>query len=432
MIRCWLRSHLWALAVAGADPFLWLEDVEGKRALAWVQQENARSLQRLTHDARFEDSYAQALAILEDRTRIPYGALRGGFIYNYWQDEQHVRGLWRRTPLASYETATPQWETLLDLDALAKAEGRNWVYKGVDCQPDNGPRCLISLSDGGQDATVVREFDQRSKSFVADGFVLPQAKSDVTWKDADTLLVATDFGAGSLTESGYPYVVKEWRRGQPLAQARELYRGEHQDVAVSPGRLDGDRGERLSVIARARTFFSTDYLAIGAGAPQPMSLPPKVDLQGICQGELLFRIRQDWRSGTQSYKSGSLLSMPLTDATAAQPRIRTVLVPGPRDSIEQVSVSRGAVLVALYSNVVGRLLRLQFEGESWRRTDIALPANGSVGIATADEHSDTAFATYEDFLQPATLYQVAVPTASATPIKSLSAKFDAARFTWSS
>ncbi len=154
-------------------------------------------------------------------------------------------GLWRRTPLDSYQTAAPQWETLLDVDALAKAEGRNWVYKGVDCQPDNGPRCLISLSDGGQDAKVVREFDQHTRSFVADGFTLPEAKSDVSWKDADTLLVATNFGDQSLTESGYPYIVKEWHRGQPLAQAREVYRGEPKDVLVSPGRCGRRSGVNI-------------------------------------------------------------------------------------------------------------------------------------------------------------------------------------------
>ncbi len=419
------------LALAGADPFLWLEDIGGRRALAWVQQQNSRSLQRLTHDARYPEAYRNAQAILEDRSRIPYGALRGGYVYNFWQDDQHIRGLWRRTPLASYESASPDWETLLDVDALAKAEGRNWVYQGVDCQPDNGPRCLISLSDGGLDAQVVREFDQRSRSFVTDGFTLPQAKSEVTWKDADTLLVATDFGERTLTESGYPYVIKEWRRGQPLSAAREIFRGEVKDVAASPARLDGDRGEHLLVLARARTFFSTDYLRVDPAADslQAMTLPPKVELQGISHGELLFLIRQDWQIGGHTFRTGSLLSMPLSALTAAQPSIREVLVPGPRDSIEQVAVTHSGVLVALYSNVKGRLLRLQFTEPSWIATDIALPANGSVGIASADEHSDTAFVTYEDFLQPATLYQVAVQTAQAQPIKHLSQKFDADRFT---
>ncbi len=416
------------LAVGGADPFLWLEEIEGKRALAWVQQQNARSLQRLTADPRYQQAYTQALSILEDRSRIPYGALRDGQVYNFWQDDQHIRGLWRRTPLASYETATPSWETLLDVDALSRAEGRHWVYQGVDCQPNNGLRCLISLSDGGQDAQVVREFDQRTLKFVTDGFVLPEAKSNVSWKDADTLLVATNFGDRSLTESGYPYIVKEWHRGQPLSQAREIYRGEPHDVLVSPARLDGDRGEHLLLIGRARTFFSTDYL-LADGALSPLTLPPKVELQGISHGELLFRIRQDWHISGQSFKTGSLLSMPLAAITSAQPPIHPVLVPGPRDSVEQVAVTHAGVLVAQYSNVKGRLLRLQFDGEAWHATPIDLPANGSVRIATAEERSDTAFVTYEDFLQPATLYQVAVPTVRATAIKTLSQKFDAASFT---
>ncbi len=206
-----------------------------------------------------------------------------------------------------------------------------------------------------------------------------------------------------------------------------------QDVVASPGRLDGDRGDALLVVARARTFFSTDYLRVGvgqdAGKLEPLTLPPKVDLQGISHGELLFRIREDWQLGGQSVKSGSLLSMPLSAATAAQPPIRAVVVPGPRDSIEQVAVTHSGVLVALYSNVKGRLLRLQFDGRLWTATDIALPANGSVGIATADERSDTAFVTYEDFLQPATLYQIAVQAGQPRPVKHLAQKFDAERFT---
>ena len=407
------------------DPFLWLEDISGARALTWVHRENERSLQRLTADARYQQAYSQALAILEDRSRIPYGVLRGGHVYNFWQDDAHVRGLWRRAPLASYETATPDWETLLDIDAVAQAEGRNWVYQGVECQAGNGPRCLISLSDGGEDAKVVREFDQFTRRFVDDGFSLPRAKSDVTWQDADTVLVATHFGEASLTQSGYPYVVREWRRGETLEQAREIYRGEFHDVLVSPGRLDGDRGESLLVIARLRTFFSTDYLRVQAGRAEAMTLPAKVELKGISQGELLFRIRQDWQIAGQSYRTGSLLSMPLSAVTEAQPPIRTVLVPGPRDTIEQVAVTRSGVLVALYSNVQGRLLRLVFDGKLWTATDIVLPQNGSVGIATAEEHSDTAFVTYENFLQPATLYQVAVQAGQVRPIKSLSPKFDA-------
>jgi prolyl oligopeptidase len=407
------------------DPFLWLEEVNGARALEWVHAQNERSLQRLSADPRYARAYQDALGILEDRSRIPYGALRGGQVYNFWQDDEHVRGLWRRTPLASYETPQPQWETLLDVDALARAEARNWVYQGVECQADNGPRCLISLSDGGEDAKVVREFDQRTRSFVAAGFSLPRAKCDVTWQDADTVLVATDFGGDSLTQSGYPYIVREWRRDLPLDQARELFRGAVEDVLVSPSRLDGDHGESLLVIARLRTFFTTDYLRVQAGKVEPMTLPPKVELQGISQGELLFRIRQDWDLGGQSFQTGSLLSMPLSAVTHPRPPIRTVLVPGARDAIEQVAVTHSGVLVALYSNVNGRLLRLVFDGNAWSATDIALPGSGSVGIATADPHSDTAFVTYENFLQPATLYRLAVSTGQVTPIKSLARKFDA-------
>ena len=408
------------------DPFLWLEEIEGVRALDWVREQNDRSLRHLMADARYARFQQQALAILEDRSRIPFGTLRGGFIYNFWQDDEHVRGLWRRTPLSAYPSADPAWETLLDVDALAAAEGRNWVFQGVVAQPDEGTRCLISLSDGGQDAAQVREFDLGTRSFVADGFTVPEAKTDAIWKDADTLLVATDFGDQTLTESGYAFIVKQWPRGVPLSQAQEVFRGTREDVLVAPLSLEGDRGEHVAVILRLRTFFTSELRLVGAATPQPLTLPPKVSVQGISHGELLFRIHQDWSLAGQNFASGSLLSMPLSEAGSAQPGIRTLVVPGPRDAIEQVAVTGGGVLVALYSNVQGRLLRLQLTAGAWSASDIALPANGAVGIVSASERSLTAFVTYEDFLQPTTLYQVRVDSLSADAVKSLQPKFDAA------
>ncbi len=415
-------------AASPKDPFLWLEEVEGARALEWVRVQNARSLSELEADPRYASNYSRALAIAEDRSRIPYGRLRGGYIYSFWQDESHVRGLWRRTRLESYETPEPQWEVLLDVDQLAAVEGRNWVFKGATALPPQGERCLISLSDGGKDACEVREFDVGSCAFVDGGFQLPEAKSHVAWQDRDTLLVATDWGQGSLTESGYPYIIKAWRRGEPLSAAHEVFCGRPQDVVATPGSIEGDRGERLLVVVCARTFFTSEYSVMAPdGSLGRITAPGRADLLGLYQGELLLRIKQDWTLAGRTWRSGSLLSMPLAEITAATPAIRQVLAPGSRETIEDVAVTAAGALVALYSNVRGRILRLTFAAGVWNATPMPLPDNGAVSIITANEGSGVAQVSYENFLTPATLYRLDVAQAAVRPIKSLPPKFDASR-----
>ena len=279
------------------DPFLWLEDVEGDRALTWVRAQNERSLKQLTSDPRYERFSKAALAIYEDKSRIPLGGLRAGWVYNFWQDDVNVRGLWRRASRASYETQTPEWQTLLDLDVLAKKEDRNWVWKGVSCMQPPGERCILKLSNGGKDASVLREFDFAKREFVAGGFELPEAKTDVSWQDQDTLLVATDWGEDTLTTSGYPFVVKRWKRGTPLKQAEQIYRGNREEVGVSPFSLDGAAGTQFLGISDAHTFFTATYLAMTPKGVSPMTLPPKATPRGLYRNQLLFTIEQDWEIG---------------------------------------------------------------------------------------------------------------------------------------
>jgi prolyl oligopeptidase len=422
------------------DPFLWLEEVEGPRALEWVRAQNERALDVLTSDSRYERYYEAALAIAQDKSRIPTGALRDGWVYNFWQDETHVRGVWRRTTLESYETSDPQWQTVLDVDALAAAEGKNWVWKGASCLPGSS-RCLVKLSDGGKDASVVREYDVEDRRFVPQGFILPEAKSNVVWQDADTLLVSTDWGENSLTSSGYPFVVKQWRRGTPLSQATLVHSGTAQDVAVAPFRLDGPQGEVLLGIAEANTFFtSTYYILSGArggeathSAPTTtlvrLPLPPKSTVRALQGDQIVFTLEQDWQLGRRKWMSGSLLSLSVADVEAAAPRVRLIFAPGPRESIDDVALTRAGLLIASYKEVRGRLFRASYKGGRWTKTRLPIPDTGTVGIVTADERADVAFVTYQDFLQPTTLYRVAVNTGEVAPVKSLPAKFDASRFT---
>ncbi|HRK69821.1 MAG TPA: S9 family peptidase, partial [Hyphomonas sp.] len=272
------------------DSHLWLEEVEGADALAWVTAQNDRTLAALQADPHYASNEAAALEVLNSSERIPYGTVRGGLVYNFWQDATNVRGLWRRTTLASYATETPDWETILDFDKLAADEGANWVYKGANCfRPSPGAkyRCLVSQSDGGKDAVVNREFDLETKTFIEGGFVTPEAKQGVAWAGADTLLIATDWGDGTLTESGYPFIVKRWQRGTPLDSAEEVLRGKPTDVGVWPMAMKLEDGRILQGAVMAETFFTSKYFWFPEGETGAVEwpLPPKVTPKGIYKGQ---------------------------------------------------------------------------------------------------------------------------------------------------
>jgi prolyl oligopeptidase len=409
------------------DPYAWMEEVEGQKALDWVRAQNARSLGVLEKDARFENLKADALSIVNNRERLALGSIRDGYLYNFWQDATNVRGLWRRSPLAAYAAGAPQWETILDFDALAKAENANWVFKGADCRQD-GTRCLISLSNGGKDAVTVREFDLPTKQFVAGGFTLPEAKTGHAWKDDDTLLVATNWGPGTLTESGYAFVVKELKRGQALSVAREVMRGDAKDVGVFLFDSESEDGTRIVGAVRAVTFFTSEYFRLDGAAPQKITLPVRASVRGLHKGEVVFTIETDWEIAGKKYAKGALLSMPLSEASAAAPTIRVLTTPGARESIEDVAITREAVLVAGFQNVRGRVLRFAFDGRAWLESQIPLPPNGTIGFAGASAKENTAFAVFEDYLRPSTLYAMDVRQSSARVVRSLPAMFDASKF----
>lgn len=411
------------------DDFTFMEEVEGERAIAWVKAQNERSLGVLTANSRFETMRQEALTILNNKERLPLGAIRNGYLYNFWQDETNVRGLWRRSPLSAYRTGQPVWETLLDIDVLAKSENKNWVWKGANCVPGDGLTCLLSLSDGGKDAVTLREFDITAKSFVADGFVLPEAKQTAAWASKNALLVATDWGDGAMTESGYPFVVKRLERGQPLASAREVLRGNKTDVGVWPFAVETADGEVILGATEADTFFtSKTWRFMDAGQAAQITLPEKASVSAVHKGQLVFTIEQDWSISGTAFKQGSLLSMPLEQATIPNPQVKLIYGPGPRESIEAVSDTKDALLVAGYQNVRGRLLRFTFDGREWLESQISLPPNGAVAIVDADSKSNDALVLFEDFLRPDTLFSVDARAGRASPVRSLPAFFDASRF----
>ncbi len=423
--------------VRAADDHLALEEVDGVEARAFVAAENAKSLSALTGDRRYEPFRQQAEAILTATDRIPGVSFLGEGLGNFWQDAANPKGVWRRTTLTSYRTAAPQWETLLDIDALAKAEGRDWVFKGADCLAPDETRCLINLSDGGKDAVTVREFDLTTKTFVAPdagGFVIPEGKHRLTWLDRDTLLIATDFGPGTMTESGYPFIVKSLTRGHPLAHATEVYRGQQSDggYGVSPMVFRDKAGAVEAVLfSRPLDTFRSEIWRLADGKPVKLSLPERVAVEGVMGGNLIFSPDQAWTFDRQDYAAGSLLSLPIgvlgpvrldiaIDADRA-----TIFTPTPRQSLQNVTVLSDSIVAVVADNVVGTLKRFTPSASGWTATDIAVPANSAVGLGDSSKAKGQVFVSTQGFLTPPTLSLAEVSTGALTELKSAPAKFDA-------
>jgi prolyl oligopeptidase len=274
------------------DPYLWLEEVEGERALAWASELSETTRAALSAQPLFEPIYQRNLEILNSDQRLPAPSQMDGYIYNFWRDAVHVRGLWRRTPVAGYREAEPAWETVIDLDQLAADEDENWVWSGANCRYPEYDRCLISLSRGGGDAAVVREFDLRERSFVADGFYVPEAKSGVSWRDRDSVFIGTDFGAGSQTDSGYPRDVRIWQRGTPLAEAEEIFAGARADVSSRASRWIDHNGYR-EFIVQATSFYTFNYFLYGDGTTSPLELPEDADIVSLIDDQLLVMLKTD-------------------------------------------------------------------------------------------------------------------------------------------
>ncbi len=415
----------------------WLEEVEGDEALAWVRAQNTRSLRELEADPRYEDFRDAALEIATSKDRIPYGSVRDGVVYNFWQDDDHVRGLWRRTPLESYALDEPVWETILDIDALAAAEDANWVFKGANVRRvGDSPgvwRCMVSLSDGGKDAIIQREFDIETSRFVDDGFVTPEAKQGLSWVDADTVLLATDWGPGTLTESGYPAVVKRWTRGTPMADAVEVFRGRPGDVGVWPFIVETESGTTLSGAVQSDTFFTSTFWLFTDDGPVQWPIPPKSTPSGVYRGRFVFSLEQEWDAGGATFESGDLVAFDLDRFLVGHelPPVELVFRPTERQAVNGIAVTRGACLLSINDNVVAKILQIEppsgapvDEDGPWVTTPVQLPGTGQAAIAFADKDEPTVLFNYEDFLTPSSLLSFDVATGEVSPIKTLPESFE--------
>ncbi|MBJ7438847.1 MAG: S9 family peptidase [Sphingopyxis sp.] len=430
-----IRASLAALALScsfnavaaaqEADPYLWLEDIEGKKALDWVKQENAATDRLIVGRPGFEADRKRARDILDDDRQIAMpGEVMGDMITNFWRDAANPRGLWRQSPLDAYLAGKPVWTTLIDVDALGKAEQQSWVWDGADCLAPEYRRCLVSLSPGGTDANIVREWDRSTKGFVEGGFTLPQAKSSVTWENADTLLVATEYGAGSMTASGYPRIVKRWKRGTPLTSAAIIAEGETEDVGMNVFAFtDGDK--RWPMISRGKTFYTADIKLPNSDASRYIStiVPDTASVRDVIGGQLVIFLNKEWAG----IPAGSLVSLSLADMSAdRQVPIIAAMTPTKAQAIENVSATDNILWVKALDDVEGKLFALRRDPATgkWTQKEVPLAANATVGIAGTVGKRDIVLATAETILTPPTLYAVAEDKAPQ-PVQTLPATFDA-------
>ncbi len=425
-----------AIAQAPEDPYLWLEDVGSEKSLDWARAQNAISQKELEALPEFAPIRAKALEVLDSKERIPFVVKRGEFLYNFWQDENNKRGLWRRTTLDEYRKPGTRWETVLDLDKLASEENENWVWKGADCLAPKHERCMLSLSRGGADATVRREYDIATRSFVKNGFALPEAKNILTWKGPDTLLVATDFGPGTLTTSGYARMVKEWTRGSPLDQAALVYEGKVTDTYVAPI-TDRAQGVQRDFVLVVPMFFKGELFQLDKGKLVKLDLP--IDAKPRTMREWLFvQLRSAWTTGGKTYPQGALLVIDYGRFMAGARDFSVLFEPSERRSLASYSVTKNFVLVNELDNVKSRLYEWSRASGAWTRKEVPLPGLGTVtaGALTEDEEPDDSgittddyFLTHTGFLTPPTLYLAKAGAKDREKLKALPAFFDPAPYT---
>lgn len=410
-----------------SDPNIWLETSSDPAVMKWVQDHNARSVGVLESDSRFKRIADDARAIVTAKDRIPYPSMHGKMVRNFWQDQTHQRGYLRQTTLKNYLTANPTWETVIDIDDLNKREGKSWVYEGLQCLPPADDLCLMSLSDGGRDEVIVREFQVSTKSFVKGGFEVPAAKTSVAWIDRDTIFIGTDFGPGSMTSSGYPQQARIWKRGTPLASAQLVYNGNNSDVSVSAYKNHRSDSNTM-YINQAVSFFEEKIFVFDGAKTTPVPFPATAAFEGDFKGQLMAMLRTDWIVGQKTYRAGSVVSIPL--ATISQPgalaKIETIYEPDQKSSFGSFSRAKDYLLLNTLNNVRGELRTVTRAGGKWVSRAVKMPKDGTLTIVDTNDELNDAFVTYQTFNVPTSMYYSTGDfSRPLKKVKSLPAKFDA-------
>ncbi len=409
------------------DKYLWLEEVEGEEALKWVKEKNENTIEVLQNHPEFQEINEKILAILNSKERIAYPSILGEYIYNFWQDDKNARGLLRRTSLTEYLKDSPEWETVLDIDLLCEQEGEKWAFKGASILYPKFDICMLKLSRGGSDAIVMREFDLEKKTFVKDGFYVPQAKGDAAWIDKNTLIVTTDFGEGTLTTSGYPRIAKIWKRGTPLKEAKTLFEGKEKDVGVW-GSVQNTPERRYVTISREITFYTSNLFVMENDKLIKLEIPDDANFNGFFKNQLLLQLRSDWIIKGKTYKQGALIGIDYDKFLGGDRNFEVIFQPDERSSLESVSKTKDLLLINKITNVKSELYKYSLKGGKWINEKVKAPDYGTITIDAVDLFSDQYFFRYENYLKPGSLYYVSRDGKEMRKVKSLPDFFNSSKY----
>jgi prolyl oligopeptidase len=402
------------------DPFIWLEEVENEKALEWVEKWNQKSLDVLSVQPGYENLFEKNLEILNSTDRIAEPSIHGKYVYNFWQDRQYQRGIWRRSELENYLQGNPEWEILLNIDELAENDGIKWVFKGASGLYPDYNKFLVSLSEGGGDAVIIKEFDVQSKSFVENGFYLPEAKGGASWIDENTLMVSTDFGEG-VTTSGYPIQVKIWERGTKPENAREIYKGLETDMGIW-GYVQHNPEKDYRLITRRTSFYTGDYFFIENDKIIKLNLPDDIELNNIFNGQVIFQLKSDWKVNNQKFLQGAVITIDYNDLLAGKKNFELLVQPDKRSSVTQISNTKDRLLINMLENVKSELYAFRYEN-GWVMEKIGTPDFGTLSLIASDEFSNNYFFSFQNFLSPNTLYFGNAATGEISKVKSLTSWF---------
>jgi prolyl oligopeptidase len=410
-----------------ADPYIWLESIDGDKALDWVHAHNDSTMAALKQSPMFGRIYEKNLEVYNSVKRIAYPEVHGRYVYNFWKDERNERGIWRRTTVAEYRTANPVWEVVLDVDSLGKAEGENWVFAGADYLYPDYNRCMLSLSRGGSDASVIREFDLRTKRFVKGGFTLPESKGGTSWRDENTLIVSSCVGKDATTRSGYPRLARLWSRGTSIENAPAVFAGDTTDMVIWGYTINTPERQYV-FITQAPSMFTSNVFALEKGELVKLDIPIDAGLVNILQNQVILQLKTDWNTDGVTYVQGSLVSVDYTELLRGRRQIRIVWMPDGTSSINSVSTTKHVILVNTLNNVRGEIFECALQDGRWSAKKAAAPEFGTIEIVSADPDSDQYFFSFTNFLTPQSLYWADPLVNEVQKVKTQPDFFDAGRY----
>jgi prolyl oligopeptidase len=385
------------------DPYIWLEEVEAKKSIDWVKKQNTLSVKKITAVEGFDKLNAKLLKTFDDKDKIAYPSTVGEYVYNTWKDENHIRGIWRRTKKEDYLKQNNKWETILDIDALSKKEAKKWVFKGANFLETDKNICLLTLSDGGTDKSYVREFNIKKKEFVKNGFSLPPSKGGASWISKDELLISRDFGEGSLTESGYPRIVKRLKRGMKLSEAKTIMEGKTSLVGLW-GYTNFINGQYRVFLSEAHSFYKSDTHILHDGKLVKLNIPEDANFNGVFQGQMILKLNSDWNVKGENFKIGSLVSLDFEKLLAGSLDVQLCFEPNSKSSLSGTSFTKDALIVNTLQNVQSVLLKAEYKNKKWNLEPIDAPKFGTISVVDSDKESNSYFYRYNNFITPSTLY----------------------------